>query len=56
MASSIGLNAGDLVRVRTGAGGGFGPPSDRDPQAVLEDLRNGYVDAATAHRVYGLTP
>jgi N-methylhydantoinase B len=55
MASSIALNAGDLVRVRTGAGGGFGPPADRDPQAVLDDLRNGYVDAHSARTVYGLT-
>lgn len=55
MASSTALNAGDLVRVRTGAGGGFGPPADRDPQAVLDDLRNGYVDAHSARTVYGLT-
>lgn len=54
MASSINLDAGDLVRVRTGAGGGYGSPSDRDPQAVLEDLKNGYVDAETARTIYGV--
>ncbi|KAF2407483.1 hydantoinase B/oxoprolinase family protein [Pseudomonas antarctica] len=56
MASGVALNAGDLVRVRTGAGGGYGPADRRDPQAVRQDLKNGYIDAATAHAVYGLTP
>lgn len=54
MASSISLDAGDLVRVRTGAGGGYGSPSDRTPQAVLDDLKNGYVDAETARTIYGV--
>lgn len=54
MASSIELNARDLVRVRTGAGGGYGPPAARDPEAVREDLKNGYIDAATARAVYGV--
>lgn len=54
MASSVPLNAGDLVRVRTGAGGGFGPPGNRCKDAVRDDLKNGYVDAATAHAVYGV--
>jgi N-methylhydantoinase B len=54
MASSINLDAGDLVRVRTGAGGGYGSPSDRNPQAVLDDLKNGYVDAETARTIYGV--
>ncbi|AKS09917.1 hydantoinase B/oxoprolinase family protein [Pseudomonas trivialis] len=55
MASGIALNAGDLVRVRTGAGGGYGPASQRDPHAVRADVKNGYVDAETAQSVYGLT-
>ena len=56
MASSIPLNAGDLVRVRTGAGGGYGPPAARDPAAVRDDLKNGYLDAQTARAVYGVMP
>ncbi|MGY1878476.1 hydantoinase B/oxoprolinase family protein [Pseudomonas reactans] len=55
MASGITLNAGDLVKVRTGAGGGYGCARQRDPAAVRDDLKNGYVDAASAHSVYGLT-
>lgn len=54
MASSISLDAGDLVQVRTGAGGGYGLPADRDPQAVGDDVKNGYVDVDTARSVYGL--
>lgn len=55
MASSISLNAGDLVRVRTGSGGGYGHASKRCEKAVREDLRNGYIDAHTARTVYGIT-
>ena len=54
MASSISLNAGDLVRVRTGSGGGYGHASKRCEKAVREDLRNGYIDAHTARTVYGI--
>jgi len=56
MASSIPLNAGDLVRVRTGAGGGYGAPAARDAAAVRDDLKNGYLDAQTARAVYGVMP
>ncbi len=52
MASNISLDAGDLVRVRTGAGGGYGPPAERRREAVLEDLKNGYVDAQSALEIY----
>lgn len=54
MASSISLDAGDLVRVRTGAGGGYGSPFERNRQAVLDDLKNGYVDTETARTIYGV--
>ncbi|CRM99930.1 Acetophenone carboxylase delta subunit [Pseudomonas sp. 34 E 7] len=56
MASAVPLNAGDLVRVRTGAGGGYGPPAARDPAAVRNDLKNGYLDERTAYAVYGVMP
>lgn len=53
MASNIRLNAGDLVRVRTASGGGYGPAARRCQSAVRDDLKNGYIDARTAQRVYG---
>ncbi len=56
MASAVPLNTGDLVRVRTGAGGGYGPLAARDPAAVRNDLKNGYLDEQTAYAVYGVMP
>jgi N-methylhydantoinase B len=34
---------GTRVSVRIGGGGGYGPPQERDPQDVEEDLTDGYV-------------
>lgn len=39
----VALKAGDRVEVRTPGGGGYGDPSERDPAAVAEDVRLGYV-------------
>ena len=38
--------------LETGGGGGFGPPSERDPKAVLDDLRDGYITEAHARKYY----
>lgn len=46
---------GDLVSIRTGGGGGFGSPSERDPQAVLRDVLDGYVTVEGAKTDYGVT-
>ncbi len=43
---------GTVLRVTTGGGGGWGSPHDRDPNLVLYDVRNGYIDAETAQKVY----
>lgn len=40
-AQDIPLAPGDRVRVRTPGGGGYGPPADRDPALVAEDIRLG---------------
>ena len=48
------LNAGDAITVRAGGGGGFGPPHERDPERVAEDVRQGYVSAAAAAESYGV--
>ena len=47
---------GELVKIKTGGGGGWGPPAERDPEAVRRDVREGYVSAAAAQRDYGLAP
>jgi N-methylhydantoinase B len=49
------LKKGDVARLITGCGGGWGDPSERDKDAVRTDLRAGLISAATARDVYGLT-
>ena len=44
---------GGRVSVQTPGGGGFGNPLLRDKSAVTDDLRNGYVSAASARDNYG---
>lgn len=46
---------GDRVLVLSGGGGGHGDPRAREPEAIREDIREGYVSAAAAERDYGHT-
>jgi N-methylhydantoinase B len=48
------LRKGDVVRFITGSGGGYGSPRRRDPQLVLNDVVNGYINQETARSVYGV--
>jgi N-methylhydantoinase B len=43
---------GSLVHLHTGGGGGYGAPGERDPGAVLRDLRDGYISQEHALRHY----
>ena len=45
---------GEIVHIMTGGGGGWGPPSARDREAIRRDIREGYVSAAAARRDYDL--
>ena len=36
----------------TNGGGGYGPPSERDPERVRRDVEAGYVSAGRAAEVY----
>jgi N-methylhydantoinase B len=49
------LDAGDIVIVETGGGGGYGDPAERETDAIERDLRRGYVTAGAARREYGVT-
>jgi N-methylhydantoinase B len=46
------LKAGDVIRFERSGGAGFGPPAERAPEAVREDVRNGYVSPQAAADVY----
>lgn len=48
------LNSGDVVRVQTNAGGGFGDPFERDPELVLRDVLDRYVSIEGAKQSYGV--
>lgn len=48
------LMPGDSIYTLKGAGGGWGPPEERDPAAVLEDYLDGYVSVKTAEEKYGV--
>jgi len=47
------LAAGDRVTMLTGGGGGWGDPAERDPAAIQDDLRRGYVTQDRAAQDYG---
>jgi N-methylhydantoinase B len=49
------LKRGDVVSLHTGTGGGYGPPSRRPREKVLQDLRDGYITPEQAARDYGVT-
>src|SRR5262245_30424996 len=48
------IAAGETVRIMTGGGGGYGPPSERSREAILRDVAEGYVSAEAARRDYGV--
>ncbi len=52
--SNLPLNENELVSFQTGGGGGYGPPLDRNPQLVLEDVINGYVSMKSVEKDYGV--
>lgn len=51
--SGLILNKGDIIQVRTGNGGGYGNPKNRDKQRLAYDLKNGYIQEDEARNIYG---
>jgi len=48
------LKYGDVLRIETGGGGGYGHPFDRPAEAVLEDVAGGFVSVGAARAHYGV--
>jgi N-methylhydantoinase B len=48
------LHPGEVFSLDTPGGGGLGNPFERDPQRVLNDVRNGYVTRQKARENYGV--
>jgi N-methylhydantoinase B len=45
--------ADGCVLFETPGSGGYGPPRERDPKSLADDIRDGYVSAQGARRDYG---
>jgi N-methylhydantoinase B len=52
--NALPLGAGTTWELKTGGGGGFGDPLERDPGRVREDVLDGYVTRAGAKSDYGV--
>ena len=48
------VRVGDRITLLTAGGGGHGDPADRDPEAVRQDVQEGYVSVEAARKVYGV--
>lgn len=44
----------DVVQLMTGAGGGYGDPSLRPPEKVVQDVKNGYFTIEEARKYFGV--
>ena len=45
--------AGARIQFEAPGSGGYGPPAERDPGRLADDVRDGYVSADAARRDYG---
>ena len=52
--ASVDFAYGDVISFQQSGAGGYGPPFERDPSRVLEDVLEGYVSIETARREYGV--
>ena len=48
------LKRGDVLSIQLSGGGGFGDPAHRDPQAVQDDVADGFISAQAAREDYGM--
>ncbi|MBT3929655.1 MAG: hydantoinase B/oxoprolinase family protein, partial [Rhodospirillaceae bacterium] len=48
------LVAGELISSQSCGGGGYGVPTERDPDTVARDVVEDYVSAERARSVYGV--
>jgi N-methylhydantoinase B len=52
---NVSLRTGDVVCLRTPGGGGYGPATERSPEAIADDIARGYLDEETAREKYSYT-
>jgi len=54
ISDSLILREGEVLRLETGGGGGWGHPFDREPERVLADVLGAMVSRESAERDYGV--
>ena len=54
MSDGTRLRRGDLLRIITPGGGGWGNPAERPVELVLDDVLDGFVSKEAAERIYGV--
>ena len=52
--SNLPLKPGDVFDIRSGGGGGYGDPLERDLGLVAEDVLEGYISTEKAGEIYGV--
>ena len=52
--SGLRVDVGDVVTYVSPLGGGYGDPLDREPEKVLDDVLDDFIDVAHARDVYGV--
>jgi len=52
--SNLPLGEDEVVSFMTGGGGGYGPPLERDPEKVLDDVLDGYISLSSAKDEYSV--
>lgn len=48
------VKRGDVIRIETAGGGGYGHPYDREPERVQSDVLGGFVSLEAAREEYGV--
>ena len=54
MCTTVRAEKGEVIRLTTANGGGYGDPGERERDAIERDLLNGYITPQQAHEEYGL--
>ena len=49
---TYGLDVSDVISTTLSGSGGYGPPEERDPDAVLRDVQDEYVSLDAARQTY----
>ena len=52
--ADIQVQQGDEVMITSPAGGGYGPPHERDPDQILEEVHEGFLSSQEAREVYAV--